>query len=176
MPGCGVRYDPYMTEKTLTPQFQRLRRNIYIDVDGVCLRNASSSPAGIEPAPHVFEFLQWATEFHQPHWLTTRDAHGQHDGILRAFRLATGSPTLPTKIEALLKSIKPTTWHGSKVSGIDLGSDFVWIDDQPLRVEIDALQGRNLLSRLIVIDTNKDDDGLLRAIDAINSLSKTALT
>lgn len=39
-------------------------------------------------------------------------------------------------------------------------------------VEIDALQGRNLLSRLIVIDTNKDDDGLLRAIDAINSLSK----
>jgi hypothetical protein len=83
---------------------------------------------------------------------------------------------LPTKIEALLKSIKPTTWHGSKVSGIDLGSDFVWIDDQPLRVEIDALQSRNLLSRLIVIDMNKDDNGLLRAIDAINSLSKTALT
>ena len=174
MPACDARYDPYMTEKTPTPLFQRPRRNIYIDVDGVCLRNASSSPAGMEPAPHVFEFLQWATEFHQPHWLTTRDAHGQHDGILRAFRLAIGSPTLPTEIEALLKSIKPTTWHGSKVSGIDLGSDFVWIDDQPLRVEIDALQGCNLLSRLIVIDTNKDDDGLLRAIDAINSLSKTS--
>ena len=58
-------------------------------------------------------------------------------------------------------------------SGIDLDSDFVWIDDQPLRVEIDALRGRNLLSRLIVTDTSKDDDGLLRAIDAINSLSKT---
>jgi hypothetical protein len=58
------------------------------------------------------------------------------------------------------------------LSGIDLGSDFVWIDDQPLMAEIDALQGRNLLRRLIVIDTNKDDDALLRAIDAINSLSK----
>ena len=79
---------------------------------------------------------------------------------------------MPTEVEALLKSIKPTAWHGSKVSGIDLGSDFVWIDDQPLMVEIDALQGRNLLRRLIVIDTNKDDDALLRAIDAINSLSK----
>jgi hypothetical protein len=112
--------------------------------------------AEISQSPHVFEFLQWVTEFHQPHWLTTRDAHGQHDGILRAFRLAIGSPTLPTTIEALLKSIKPTTWHGSKVSGIDLGSDFVWIDDQPLRVEIDELQGRKLLSRLIVIDTNKE--------------------
>ena len=40
-------------------------------------------------------------------------------------------------------------------------------------VEMDALQGRNLLSRLIIIDTNKDDDGLLRAIDAINSLPET---
>jgi hypothetical protein len=79
---------------------------------------------------------------------------------------------LPTEIEALLTSIKPTTWYGNKLFGIDLGSDFVWIDDQPLMAEIDALQGRNLLRRLIVIDTNKDDDALLRAIDAINSLSK----
>lgn len=84
---------------------------------------------------------------HCPRWLTTRDAHGQHDGILRAFRLAMGLSPLPAEIEALLRSIEPTTWHGSKVSGIDLSSDFVWIDDQPLKVEIDALQGRNLLSR-----------------------------
>ena len=145
------------------PEPERLRRNIYIDVDGVCLRNATLL-TGIEPAPYVFDFLRW---------LTTRDAHGQHDGILRAFRLAMGCPALPAEIEALLKSIKPTTWHGSKVSGIDLGSDFVWIDDSPLMVEMDALQGRNLLSRLIIIDTNKDDDGLLRAIDAINSLPET---
>jgi hypothetical protein len=161
-----------MTQRPAKPQ--RPGRNVYIDIDGVCLRNAASV-TGIEPAPHAFEFLQWATEFHRPHWLTTRDAHGQHDGILRAFRLAIGSPTLPTEIEALLKSIKPTTWRGSKVSGIDLSSDFVWIDDQPLRVEIDALRGRNLLNRLIVIDTNKDDDGLLRAVDVINCLSENPL-
>ena len=152
------------------PEPERLRRNIYIDVDGVCLRNATLL-TGIEPAPYVFDFLRWAVS--PAHWLTTRDAHGQHDGILRAFRLAMGCPALPAEIEALLKSIKPTTWHGSKVSGIDLGSDFVWIDDSPLMVEMDALQGRNLLSRLIIIDTNKDDDGLLRAIDAINSLPET---
>ena len=52
--------------------------------------------------------------------------------------------------------------------GIDLASDFVWIDDQPLRVEIDALQGLNLLSKLIV-------PRLLRAVDVINSLSKAAI-
>ena len=81
-----------------------------------------------------------------------------------------GLATLPADAEALLKSIRPTEWQGSKVFGIDLASDFVWIDDQPLAVEVAALRGRNLLGRLIVVDTNKDDDGLLRAIAAIEAL------
>ena len=42
-----------------------------------------------------------------------------------------------------------------------------------LGLRFDALRSRGLLDRLIVIDTNKDDVGLLRAIDAINSLSKS---
>ena len=89
------------------------RRNIYIDVDGVCLRSASSPLTGIEPAPHCFAFLQWAVKTHRPHWLTTRDAHGQHDGILRAFKLAMGCATLPTTIDALVRSVE------SSASGVD---------------------------------------------------------
>jgi hypothetical protein len=149
-----------------------MRRNIYIyiDIDGVCLRSAPLSVAGIEPAPHCFEFLQWAVKNHRPHWLTTRDAHGQHDGILRAFKLATGCATLPAAIDALVRSVEPTTWSGDKTSGIDLSSDFVWIDDAPLGFEVDALTSRNLLDRLVVIDTNKDDSGLLRAIGAVNAM------
>jgi hypothetical protein len=90
--------------------------------------------------------------------------------VLRAFRLALNCATLPADVEALLKSIRPTEWSGTKISGIDLASNFVWVDDQPLAVEIEALRGRNLLRRLIVIDTNKDDDGLLRARTAIEAL------
>jgi hypothetical protein len=140
---------------------QSPRRNLYIDIDGVLIRDR-------KPTPHCFAFLRWATEFHRPYWLTTRDSHGQHAGILRAFRHATGSPELPPEIEALLRAIRPTKWSGSKIYGIDLALDFVWIDDDPLSVEIDALRERNRLDRLILIDT---DDGLLRAVDAINSLS-----
>ena len=99
--------------------------------------------------------------------MTTRDAHGQHTGILRAFRHAMGAPELPAEIETLLRAVRPTEWSGSKISGIDIASDFVWIDDDPLGVEIEALRGRGLLNRLIVVDT---DDGLARAIDVINSL------
>jgi hypothetical protein len=83
-----------------------------------------------------------------------------------------GCPTLPTDVEAVLTSVKATTWSGSKISGIDLASDFVWIDDEPLAVEVAALQSRNLLNRLVVIDTNPDDDGLLRAIAAIDALPR----
>ena len=90
------------------------RRNIYIDVDGVCLRSASSPLTGIEPAPHCFAFLQWAVESHRPHWLTTRDAHGRHDEKLRAFKLAMGCARLPTEIDALVRSVEPTTWSGNK--------------------------------------------------------------
>jgi hypothetical protein len=79
-----------------------LRRNIYIDVDGVCLRSASSSLTGIELAPHCFAFLQWAVESHRPHWLTTRNAHGQHDGILRAFKLAMGCVSMPFQFSSLV--------------------------------------------------------------------------
>ena len=86
------------------------------------------------------------------------------------FKLAMGCAMLPTEIGALVRSVEPTAWSGNKTFGIDLSSDFVWIDDAPLGFEIEALMSRDLLDRL-VIDTNKDDVGLLRAIDAINSLS-----
>lgn len=145
-------------------------RDIFIDIDGVCLRCAPALPAGIEPALHCFEFLQWAVEFHRPHWLTTRDAHGEHDGILRAFMLAMGCPTQPADVEALLRSVQPTAWSGSKVSAIDLTSDFAWIDDEPMGFEIEALRRRGLLDWLVVVDTNKNDDALLQAIDAIKQL------
>ena len=101
-----------------------------------------------------------------------RPTHGQHAGILRAFRLAMGLAVLPPDTEALVKSIRPTEWSGSKVLAIDLSSNFVWIDDQPLGVEVEALRGRNLLNRLIVVDSNRDADALLRARAAIEALAK----
>ena len=123
--------------------------NIYLDIDGVLLRDGT-------PTAHCFAFLRWAVESHRPHWLTTRDAHGQHAGILRDFRHAMGSPELPSEIEALLKAVRPTRWSLSKVSGIDLASDFVWIDDAPLAVEIEALRGRGLLDRLCLSQMRRE--------------------
>jgi hypothetical protein len=131
--------------------------HLYLDIDGVLIRNG-------QPTPNCFPFLRWAVDCHQPFWLTTRDAHGGHTGILATFRHALGTPTLPTEVETLVRAVRPTKWRGSKVTGIDLASDFVWIDDDPLAVEVDALRARGLLHRLLIVDS---DDGLRRAADAI---------
>ena len=73
------------------PEPERLRRNIYIDVDGVCLRNATLL-TGIEPAPYVFDFLRWAVMSHRPladdarrSWATRRNLAGlqARDGLPR---------------------------------------------------------------------------------------------
>ena len=130
---------------------------VYLDIDGVLVRDG-------KPTPDCFPFLRWAVDCHQPFWLTTRDAHGEHTGILAAFRHALNTPTLPTEVEALLRAVRPTKWRGSKVTGIALASDFVWIDDDPLAVEIDTLRGLGLLHRLLIVDS---DDGLLSAVEVI---------
>ena len=123
-----------------------------------------------KPTAHCFDFLRWAVEVHRPYWLTTRDARGEHAGIIRAFRHAIGSEP-PSEIEALLRAVRPTRWSGTKISGIDLASDFVWIDDAPLAVEVESLRARGWLNRLIVVDT---DDALLRAIDVIGARQAAA--
>ena len=128
--------------------------DLYLDIDGVLIRNG-------QPIPVCFEFLRWVTEHHRGYWLTTRDAHGSHDGILRAFRHALDTPVLTPAIEALLTAIQATTWSANKVSAIDVASDFVWLDDDPLPTEIAVLRSLGLLERLIVIDS---DDDLLVAM------------
>ena len=73
--------------------------------------------------------------------------------ILRAFKLAMGCAMLPTDIDALVRSVEPTAWSSNKTFGMT--SDFVWIDDAPLGFEINSLRSRDLLDKLIVIDTTQ---------------------
>ena len=136
--------------------------DVYLDIDGVLIRDNRATP-------HCFEFLRWAVRFHRPHWLTTRDAHGEHDGILRAFRHALGTPTLAPEIEALLLAVRPTRWHGSKVDAIVLWRDFIWIDDDPLLVEVEALRKRGLLDRLLIVNSDEDLLAVMKRRDILQN-------
>lgn len=139
--------------------------DIYLDIDGVLIRDGRVTP-------HCFEFLRWAVKSHRPFWLTTRDAHGEHDGILRAFRHALGTPTLALEIEALLRAVRPTRWHGSKVDAIVLWRDFVWIDDDPLLAEVEALRKRGLLNRLLIVDSDEDLLTVMKRRDVLHNAER----
>jgi hypothetical protein len=134
-----------LTHRKTVRVCHRGRMKIYIDIDGPLIRNA-------QPTAHCFEFLRWAVEFHRPYWLTTRDAHGQHTGIPRAFRHAVGSPELPAAIETLLRAVRPTEWIWRRIlCGSTRNRDFArpWLGQPAL-----------------VVDTH---DGLLRAVDVIRA-------
>ncbi len=134
----------------------------------MCFRKSSRKHpfnSGYELAPHALNFLSWAIQFHDPFWLTTRDAHGSHDGILRAFRLAIGTTVLPRNVDHLVRAIKPTKWNGRKTSGIDFSLDFIWIDDCPLQCDIDVLVGYGMTDRLFIVNTNIEDHGLSRFME-----------
>ena len=144
---------------------------LYLDVDGVLIRPCPGDAdfdAGCELAPHAVDFMRWAVDRYDARWLTTHDASGSHEGILRAFRLALNAPSLPPEVTRLIRAIKPTKWGAIKTTGIDLGADFFWLDDWPSRGDLAVLDGHGCRDRLIRVDTTAEPDGLLRAMEELS--------
>ena len=76
----------------------------------------------------------------------------------RALRL--GGLPLNDPVWTIVKGIPARSWTNSKVSAIDLLSDFWWIDDRPDEQSLNILAQHGLSDRLIIVV--EDDDGLNR--------------
>jgi hypothetical protein len=116
-------------------------RKLYIDVDGVLLTGHRTQAAeGVE------EFVRRATASFECFWLTT---HCQGDTQPVLEHLAQHLPAATVK---LLRTVKPTQWRTLKTEALDLGSDFYWLDDRPLQVEVDFLERHGARERLILVN------------------------
>jgi hypothetical protein len=150
----------------------------FIDIDGVLLRSVNGAVwnAGYELAPHTIEFLEWATSRFECHWLTARDRHGSHEGIILAFQDALGTSNLSPDLLDLILAVKPQAWSGIKTSGIDLQSNFLWIDDNPSTSDLLALERAGCLDRWFEVNVDVNPDDLLRAMVLLeqNSSQKSA--
>jgi hypothetical protein len=51
-----------------------------------------------------------------------------------------------------------------KTEAIDVKSDFYWVDDQPLAIEIEWLKKNSVLDRWIPVDTRKNPDNLINVV------------
>ena len=135
---------------------------IYLDVDGVLLRRSQASRSGFEVSPHAEEFLGYLVESFDVRWLTTRCRRGLPNDITRAFRHAMQVTDLPPKLTELINLVKPTQWNACKTEGIDLSTDFYWIDDNPTPRALEVLAEHGCQDRWIKARTDHNANDLLR--------------
>ena len=136
--------------------------DLYLDLDGVILRRTGRTEFGgrteFEVAPGGIDFLSWAIENFNCHWLTSRSHDGTYDEIERAFRFAILTTSMAVETKALIRAICPAPWGAEKVSGIDLSRDFYYVDDNPDSGSVAAPGAAGKSSRLTVASTDQRPD------------------
>ena len=141
-------------------------RDLYIDLDGIILRRTGRigfrGRVEFEVAPYAMEFLDWCKEYFHCFWLTSRSHDGSHEGIERAFRFALPTTTLPDDWRQMIRSIRPAKWGASKVDGIDLTKNFLWMDDNPDQSSLHALEESGMRDCWIEASTDRRPDDLKR--------------
>lgn len=136
---------------------------LYIDVDGVLLGKASINTADVILSNHAKEFLEFCLEHFECYWLSTHCKDNNSDKVLKYL-----SSYVDAEILKLLLKIKPTKWDTLKTEAIDFESEFFWIDDAPLYNEKEVLMEHGVFDRWIEINTRKNPDDLIQAIDILN--------
>ncbi len=136
---------------------------LYIDVDGVLLGKISNNLPDIVFAKYAKEFLELCLENFECYWLTTHCKDNNNSNVIKYL-----SPYVDDEILKLLLKIKPTKWDSLKTEAIDLESNFFWIDDAPLYCEKEVLKKYGIFDRWIEINTRKDPDNLMHAIEILS--------
>ena len=149
--------------------------DLYLDLDGVILRRTGRTEFGgrteFEVAPDGMDFLSWAIENFNCHWLTSRSHDGTYGEIERAFRFAIPAANIPDDVRQLVRAIRPALWGGEKVEGIDLSRDFYWVDDNPDVASVGALEKAGLQGRLIFASTDQHPNDLERVRKLFGNLA-----
>ena len=123
--------------------------NIYIDIDGVLLKESPLNEAG-EPVPGVEKFLKQVTSKYDCYWLTTHCMDGDLEHLLGYLKRK-----LPETCIPYIAKIRPTRWKLLKTEAIDFNQEFRWYDDYVMEAEIMVLRKNNCLDSLIMIKNCK---------------------
>jgi len=137
-----------------------IKTKLYLDIDGVVLGQVSRNDPTIVLAKYIKDFLEFCTSNFDCYWLTTHCKDDNSDNVIKYLSKYSDDLTLE-----YFQKIKPSKWTTLKTEAIELTSDFYWIDDAPLSVERDILNKHNKSKSLIQINTRKNQDDLLKAMD-----------
>ena len=147
-------------------------KKLYIDLDGVLIGKNSPSDINNAIAKHAEDFLKYSLRYFDCYWLTTHCKDGDNRRVINQLNIYADEGIL-----SLAQDIKPTSWVTLKTEAIDFQSDFYWLDDKPLGVEIEILRKRNLSDKLIQVDTRRYPDDLRRVLGILKQIGwKASLT
>lgn len=121
--------------------------NLYLDIDGVLL--TAKNPVAAESS---VPFIQFVTTHFHCFWLTT---HCKGDSATAISYL---SGYFSPEVLIDLKKIQPTDWSTLKTEGIDLHSDFFWIEDYPMAAERRILRINEKEDRLILCNLSNQNE------------------
>ena len=134
--------------------------NIYLDIDGVLLAKQGKT------ATDFSVFLEYVTSNFECYWLTTHCRNGENKAIEYL------SPYISDKkSKQLLHKIKPSFWNDLKTEGINLKSEFIWLEDNPFESEKRILKEVGKLDSLFVVDL-KNPNELLSQLEKIKIFFK----
>ena len=134
---------------------------LFLDVDGVLIGSPMPGSDELCLASHAFEFLEFATEHFETHWLTPlcRDDPAP---VFRRLLQHTDAGDRQRLLE-LTSTVQATDFRKLKTEALPQREPFAWIDDAPTGAEIEFLRSRGWLSRWLWVDTREEPDDLLRA-------------
>lgn len=133
--------------------------NVYLDIDGVLLVDASHA------ANYADDFLQTILAKYpdSTHWLTTHNWHGENHAkeVL--------APYLKPETAQLLDKIKPTRWDELKTDAINFDDDFLWFDDDLWPDELKVLEDHEAAEQFILVKLNEDPDMLKKLAEVVKA-------
>jgi len=122
--------------------------DLYLDIDGVILgRNEFGREAIIL---NIQEILEYCTGNYRCFWLTTQGRR-RGDDVLQYL-----APHCPPAVVPLLRRFEVAPWDALKTEAIDFSRPFIWIDDRPLRAEIQVLGDHQSLVGWLQVDTYRN--------------------
>lgn len=117
---------------------------IYLDIDGTIITKQG------QPAPFLFEFLEYVTKEHACYWLTTHCRDGNADVPCRYL-----SQRIDDRAGWIYR-IKPTKWDVLKTDALDFSQDFLWFDDYIMDAEMKVLEEHDAVQKFVKIDLDKN--------------------
>jgi hypothetical protein len=135
---------------------------VFLDIDGVLLGPDRTRPSRLALADHACDFLAFALQHADLHWLTPHCRGDAAPAIQHLVRHAPASER--ERLLTLVARVRPTDFRTLRTEALPAnGEPFVWIDDAPNEPELAWLRSHGLLDRWLWIDTHEEPEDLLRA-------------